>query len=71
MGVRNPILKNLGWSDDSAYEAEFTSKGFERHSSHSYCIGDNNDNNNPDISLHARGELLMMTVIKEFQESVD
>ena len=44
------------WSDDSASETEYTPQGFQRHPSNPYYIGNNKDNDNPKISLHAHDE---------------
>ena len=44
------------WSNDSASETEHTPKRFERHPSKPYYIGNNKDNDDLDISLHAHDE---------------
>ena len=44
------------WSADSAAETEYALQGFERHPSNPCYIGNNKDNDDPDISLHARDD---------------
>ena len=45
-----------GWSADSAPETEYVPQSFDRHPSNPYYIGADKDNNDPDLSLQARGD---------------